>query len=235
MKNQHEKQYESERSIRWTMASENEKKEMQRILNVLVPAYPKIKPIRYDKAWFNLLPTEKLDCWVRGVSDYAVKLDDNKGFFAEIKIKTRFFRKTKTGGVTQSGNPISNYGCESVYLDIFPVFGNVMKFLEIFDIPETSFIFFFSHIGHQDIYAISMAEINYLLKFGYRGQKITEYGEGYGIKTTEGRARCYLLPVEAMHILGERDRLYFELHCTDKIVYPTNYLEAEDDKRNVSN
>ena len=230
MSKAHENAYNLERNERWELAKEGEKPAMQKIIALLLPSFPNIKYHRYDEFWFNFVEPEK-ESWVRGVSDFAVAFSESSGIFAEIKIKSKMFRKTKTGGTTQNGSIIPNYGCESAYLDKQPVFENVGKFLEMFSIPKSSFFFFFDSTETGKVYAISIAEIEELLSEGFDGVAIGMFGEGYGTKTEDGRAVCYLLPIDAMHVLGTNDKEYFEGKTTEKIIIPLDFLKLMHKKK----
>ena len=212
----HKNQYNKERSERWGLAHNKEDSPMQRVLEILNTSFSVARCSRYDAPWFLLVNPENKD-WVCGVSDYIVDLGNGTGFFAEIKIKRQLFRKTATGGITRYGSMISNYGCESAYLDKKPVYKNVNAFLELFEIPKQSFVFLF--VQESIVYAISVAEIEELLNNGYNGEKICEYGEGYG-------QQCYLIPIDTMHKLGTDDMQYFKEHSADKLIYPVNYLKS---------
>ena len=129
----HKQQYNEERSERWKLAHAEEDSAMQRVLRILNTSFSVAKCNRYDAPWFTFVNPNSTE-WVRGVSDYIVDLGNGTGFFAEIKLKRQLFRKTATGGTTRHGSMISNYGCESAYLDKEPVYKNVNAFLELFEI-----------------------------------------------------------------------------------------------------
>ncbi len=138
--------------------------------------------------------------------------------------------KTKTGGVTKLGAWIANYGCYSVYLDIHPVYQNISNFIRVFGLKKSSFIFFFVMLENNqftDIYFINMEELDNLLANGFKGQQITVYGEGYGMKTKEGRANCYLIPVDAMHKFESSENIvqYFNECSSSAIIYPVDILK----------
>lgn len=72
-----------------------------------------------------------------------------------------------------------------------------------------------------------MEEFGNLLENGFRGQEIATYGGGYGIKAKEGRASCYLIPVDAMHKFESSENIiqYFNKCSSSAIIYPVNILE----------
>lgn len=224
MSKEHEKAYNSERKERWELAKAGEKDAMAKIFQTLKRSFPNAKYSRYDIAWFSFVKPSSTE-WVHGVSDYVVAFSKEEGIFAEIKLKQKMFRKTKFGGTTANGSLVPNYGCESAYLDERPVFSNVRTFLEMFSISKDSFFFFFVGAETNLTYAISIAEIETLLENGYNGTAIGTFGEGYGTKVGNGRAVCYLLPINAMHILGQNDKEYFENKTTPKIILPINYTK----------
>lgn len=116
--------------------------------------------------------------------------------FCEIKIKTKTFQKTSTGGITARGSTIPRYGCPSFYLDADPVLKSIQAFCQTFCLEPKKFIFAFadptSKPGHlPKIRLCSLAAIENLLQHGFRGQPIkTDFAEGYG-------APCILIPIEA--------------------------------------
>lgn len=224
MSREHELTYNSERSERWELAEKLEKETMAKVLEKLRIVFPEAKSCRYDKNWFEYAIPEAND-WVRGVSDYVVALSKEEGIFAEIKIKRKLFRKTKFGGTTANGSIIPKYGCESAYLDVQPVFSNINQFLDMFAVPKESFFFFFASTEDTQIRTISVAEVEALIETGYNGVQLCTFGEGYGTKTENGRAICYLIPIDAMHVLGENDKEYFKGKTTSKIIFPMNFLK----------
>lgn len=228
----HENQYKNERESRWELAKENEYNAIKKIVIILKFYYQDGKAMRYDDSWFQFydLDTLEEENWVRGVSDFLIALNNQQGVYAEIKIKQQYFMKTKTGGVTKLGAWIANYGCYSVYLDIHPVYQNISNFIRVFGLKKSSFIFFFVMLENNqftDIYFINMEELDNLLANGFKGQQITVYGEGYGMKTKEGRANCYLIPVDAMHKFESSENIvqYFNECSSSAIIYPVDILK----------
>ena len=138
--------------------------------------------------------------------------------------------KTDTGGYTKLGTRIANYGCYSVCLDIYPVYQNISNFISVLGFKKSSFIFFFVMLENNqftDIYFINMEELDNLLANGFKGQQITVYGEGCGMKTKEGRANCYLIPVDAMHRFESSKNIvqYFNECSSNTILYPVDILK----------
>lgn len=228
----HENLYKNERESRWELAKENEYNAIMAIANILRKYYPNVKTRRYDDSWFQFYDLDILgeEMWIRGVSDFLIALNNQQGVYAEIKIKQQYFMKTKTGGVTKLGTRIANYGCYSVYLDIHPVYQNISNFISVLGLKKSSFIFFFVMLENNqftDIYFINMEELDNLLANGFKGQQITVYGEGYGMKTKEGRANCYLIPVDAMHKFESSENIvrYFNECSSNAILYPVNILK----------
>lgn len=228
----HTNQYKNEREARWKLAEENEAKAIVAITNILKNYYPNVKFVRYDIPWFRFYNLDAVgeEHWVKGVSDYIIGLNSRCGIYAEMKVKQHYFKKTITGGITKLGTPISKYGCYSVYLDIHPVYQNIHDFIQIFGLKKSSFIIFFAILENnqfENIHFINMEELEFLISNGFNGQKISIYGEGYGTKTKEGRANCYLIPIDAMHKFGnsENSIQYFNECSSNTILYPIDILK----------
>lgn len=209
--------YNAEREKRWTMAKEKEPEAIAAICHILEQASGhRVEYARYDERWFDkFAPDLPENRWVRGASDYVIRLDGKKYVYAEIKLKSLKFRKTKYGGTTQKGSVIADYGCESFYLDIDPVYHNMCAFVEKTKIESRNFIIFFVNEALSEIYAISLEKIQNMVKNGYNGQKLCEFTEGYGTDTASGPARNYLIPEQAAELLNYA---HIERHSTPDIV-----------------
>lgn len=186
--------YRTEREKRWNMAKEKEPQAIKFICDELQRMSGHIfEKTRYDEIWFRRYSVNN-EKWVRGASDYLIRIDRNKYVYAEIKLKSVLFRKTLTGGKTKKGSEIANYGCESFYLDVVPVYKNMCAFVEKANIDSRNFLIFFVDEEVSRVYVISLDEIQQLIKNGYKGQKLCVFSEGYGTKTEYGAAPNYLIP-----------------------------------------
>lgn len=213
------RQYEAERKERWSMAKEGELSAMEAIEKRLSTYYGLfIHATRYDEQYFEKYDPQNVDnSWVRGASDYAIKID-GEDILIEIKLKNKKFRKTNGGGVTRDGSIIRDYGCESFYLDINPVYKNMCEFCTHEGINPASFIIFFCGDDNNELRYISLAKINELVIDGYKGSPLTEYGEGYGINTENGRAITYLIPEDTTIDISDR-RIVFQMKNEDRLSY----------------
>ena len=198
---EHSKQYQQERQDRWGMASNGEESAIikicdlfARILNI---SRENITHIRLDEIWFEKYDINEAENeWVKGVPDFVVKilLSKEKYILVEIKLKSQEYRKTSTGGTTKNGSVISNYGCNSYYLDVVPVHRNMNDFVLKTNNNSSAFIIAFVKEDFSEINIISLAKINKMIENGWNknGQNIDIciYGEGYGQK-------AYLIPKDA--------------------------------------
>ncbi len=181
-------------------------------------------PRRYDELWFSFCdPGSRDNPWVRGASDYLIRLDPYGYFYAEIKIKAVKFKKTEQGGTTRRGSPIARYGCKSFYLDRKPVYENMCEFSRNAGINPGAFLLLFVSEDMEEIHVISLAEIIDLVENGYNGMPICEIQEGYGTNTTEGTAPSYLIPEAATHQITRKNREYLAAHATRRLVLPQKY------------
>ena len=202
-------QYEEERKDRWSMAKEGEPIAMEAIQNRLLTYYGLINQAkRYDEIYFKKYsPENEENAWIRGASDYVIEIDGEE-VLIEIKLKNQKFRKTKGGGKTQDGSMIRDYGCESYYLDIEPVFKNMCDFCSHENISPESFIIFFCGDDNRELRYISLARVIDLVNNGYKGEPLTEFGEGYGINTESGRAITYLIPEDTTIDISDKRNVF---------------------------
>lgn len=176
---------------------------------------------RYDERWFMLYhPEDKGNEWVKGAPDYTVRISENQFFYTEIKIKREKFRKTLHGGMTERGTLIQNYGCMSYYLDRVPVYRNMTDFSQKTGIPAKNFLLLFVDPETDSIRAISLTEINKLIRNGYNGGPICEIQEGYGKNVDGERAPSYLIPERATHGICPEDADYFRSCIARDLVTP---------------
>jgi len=198
---EHSTQYEQERQDRWGMASNGEKSAIIRICDlfarVLNISREDIKYTRLDEIWFDKYDINEYENeWVKGVSDFVVQilLSKEKYILVEIKLKSQEYRKTSIGGTTKNGSIVSNYGCNSYYLDVIPVHRNMNDFVLKTNNKPSAFIIAFVKEDFSEINIISLAKINKMIKSGWNqnGKNIDLciYGEGYGQK-------AYLIPKDA--------------------------------------
>jgi hypothetical protein len=116
--------------------------------------------------------------------------------FCELKIKTKAFQKTRTGGLTAKGSTIPRYGCPSFYLDADPVLPSVRAFCRAAPLAPARFVFVFADpvrtAGRDpEIRLASLGAVERLLQDGFRGVPLkTDFAEGYG-------APCILVPLDA--------------------------------------
>lgn len=211
------RQYESERKERWSMAKEGEPIAMEAIQKRLATYYGLLRQAkRYDEQYFEKYDPQNADnSWVRGASDYAVEIDGEE-VLIEIKLKNQKFRMTNGGGITRDGSIIRDYGCESFYLDIIPVYKNMCEFCAHEGIDPASFIIFFCGDDNTELRYISLAKINELVNYGYKGSQLTEYGEGYGTNTENGRAITYLIPEDTTIDISDR-KIVFQKENEDRL------------------
>ena len=185
--------YSKEMAARWAKEKEKEHSILESIChtwNKLLNTSLQFE--RFDQNWFNLFPPE-IESWVRGVPDYQIKLSDGNVLWTELKIKDHAFRKTAQGGTTKQGHVIPNYGCESFYLDVEPVWKNMNLFCEKTGLSERHFFLFFA--TPEDIRYIPLYIINQMMKQHFwihpktkeQMTLMSDYQEGYG-KT------CMLIP-----------------------------------------
>lgn len=116
--------------------------------------------------------------------------------FCELKIKTKVFQKTRTGGLTAKGSAIPRYGCPSFYLDADPVLASVRAFCRAAPLAPARFVFAFADPVQEagrdpEIRLASLGAVERLLVEGFRGTPLkTDFAEGYG-------APCILVPLDA--------------------------------------
>lgn len=209
--------YNGEREKRWMMAKKKEPEAIAAICRILEGASGhQVRNERYDELWFKEF---KLDLpeWVKGASDYVLSIDHERYVYAEIKLKSVKFQKTRYGGTTRRGSVIAKYGCESFYLDIVPVYRNMCAFAQETGIDSRNFIIFFVNEELTEVHAISLEEIQRLVKYGYKGKPLCVYTEGYGTDTEYGAAPNYLIPENATRLLNFE---YIEQHSTPNVVIP---------------
>lgn len=201
-------QYETERNERWSLAKVGEPVAMETIQKRLCMYYGIMQQAkRYDEQFLNKYDLAKADnSWVKGASDYVIEIG-GENILIEIKLKNQKFRKTNGGGITKDKSKIRDYGCESYYLDIDPVYKNMCDFCTHEKINPESFIIFFCGDSFGELRYISLAKINDLVKNGYKGQPLTEYGEGYGINTGTGRAITYLIPEDTTIDISDKNSI----------------------------
>ena len=212
--------YNQDREKRWGMAKEKEPEAIEAIRNKLRDILGEcVEYSRYDEFWFKKYdPSEPENEWVRGASDYVIRIAGVQYIYAEIKIKSVKFKKTLYGGVTQKGSSVANYGCESFYLDIEPVFKNMCLFTQEVHIDSDNFLIFFVNEEITEVNVISLKEIQDLVNFGYNGQPLCIFSEGYGIDTKNGVALNYLIPVNCTHELDKNIADYIIWHCSQRLV-----------------
>ena len=112
----HYGQYSKERDKRWTMGNQQEPIAIKTLCDKLSASLnTEVGYRRYDEPWFKTIDHENPKYeWIVGVSDYVVMVKGCGCFYAEIKVKKDgLFRKTETGGTTQQGSKIENYGCNA--------------------------------------------------------------------------------------------------------------------------
>lgn len=203
-KNSH--RYAAERVYRWWSADEGEEPAMERVVadvQKLLGRQISLEFIRYDKIIHQKhnpdLPENE---WAKGCPDYAlrIQLENQEVFYYclfEIKLKYEEFRKTVTGGKTRHGSDIAKYGCESYYLDIVPVYQNMLNFCAEMRVDKRAFILAFAS-PNAPIRIISLSKIESMVRDGWltmlEGEEVNIrlciYGEGYGQET-------YLIPKDS--------------------------------------
>lgn len=197
----HASQYEQERQARWGMADNGEEIAIKKICDlfstILDISRDNVKYVRLDEIWFKKYNIEEIENeWVKGVSDFVIQITISKEQYilVEIKLKSQEYRKTSTGGTTRNGSLVSNYGCNSYYLDVIPVHKNMNNFVSKTNNNFSAFIIAFVKEDFSEINIISLAKINKMIKDGWEknGEKINIYifGEGYG-------QNAYLIPKDA--------------------------------------
>lgn len=224
---EHATQYENEREKRWGMAEDGEEVAIKKICKIfseiLLINEDSITFERYDKLWFEVYDIS-LVCneWVKGVSDYLIKiaLDEEKYLLVEIKLKSEEYRKTTSGGETKNGSKISNYGCNSFYLDIVPVLRNMNNFIQNTNNQFISFIVAFVKEDFSEINIISLAKINTIITKGWKKSIDTRidvciFGEGYGQNT-------YLIPKDATANINSLTKENLERIILDEYPKPYN-------------
>ena len=198
---EHEKSYSEERASRWKLKAENDTRAISKFSSVISKSlFQKEKPsriLRLDKLWFNSHSPEK-EFWVKGCPDYLVDFSPHGYMAVELKLKNQEFRMTTFGGTTRNGTIIKKYGCPSFYLDKSPVYENMVLFCQKTKLPQKAFniIFLGTTDNQNSIRTMSLSELTQLIKSGWNGQSLQEYGEGYGQQT-------YLIPKDATKDLGE--------------------------------
>lgn len=212
--------YNQEREKRWTMAKDKEPEAIAAICNILSSVSGcNIEYSRYDEIWFKKFdPSIPENEWVRGASDYVIEIEKKRYVYAEIKIKSVKFKKTVTGGKTKKGSEITNYGCESFYLDIVPVYQNMCLFVNKVHIDSDKFIIFFINEEMSEVHAISLKELQELIKSGYNSKPICIFSEGYGTNTKYGAAPNYLIPINCTHKVDENFIQYMHTHSMNRLI-----------------
>ena len=155
--------------------------------------------IRLDNLWFEQYDIDvPANEWAKGTPDYVISIN-NQGtlhfLHTEIKIKDQEFRKTVNGGTSRGGSIIPNYGCESFYLDIIPVYRNMLDFAQRTGLPKSKFIIDFFSRPYGTHHIITLEKIEAIILNGWNGIQIGTYGEGYGQNT-------YLIPKNATQNLN---------------------------------
>lgn len=157
------------------------------------------EPLRYDTLWFEKYPLDQVENeWVKGTPDFILPIQNNgnaKYFKTEIKIKAQEFRKTQYGGTTGKGSFVPRYGCASFYLDVEPVYRNMIDFSQRTGLPKSKFIIAFVNEENTEHYLITLEQIETLLTNGWNGIDIATFWEGYGQK-------AYLIPKDATKALN---------------------------------
>ena len=206
----HREAYLNEKQKRWDMENKSANTIIEIFTAYIVQKLPflikeNIKFQRFDELWFEAYSPDENE-WVKGCPDFIGSLThrETRFLFIELKIKDDgIFRKTCTGGATKNGSVIPNYGCQSFYLDIIPVYRNMKDFCLKTSLPTSSFLILFAkkNASPEDMYLITLAEIDIILDTGWRGIKIAEFGEEYGQKT-------YLIPQDATRLLPTITKKY---------------------------
>ena len=214
----HKQQYFDESDERLTMGIDGEPYAMKEICSQLAKIFNgDVGFMRYDAGWMDFSDTMNED-WIKGVPDYALNVCGWGGFYVELRLKRRgIFRKTMYGGLTKSGSRIPNYGCESFYLNIFPVHTYMMDFCQKLGINPENYLIMFFLLDEDEIYSVSLGEIDRLLREGFKGNAIALYGDGYGVPT-------YLFPIGATHHVGSDSIDYFKDKFAGRIIYPIDVL-----------
>lgn len=209
--------YNRERNRRWSMAKGKEPEAIDTVCRILRQGSEReVEKIRYDEIWFGqFAPDVQQNAWVRGASDYVIRIDGERYVYAEIKLKSIKFQKTKFGGTTQRGSVIANYGCESFYLDIVPVYENMCAFVEKTKIESRSFLIFFIDDQLSEVHVISLEKIQSMIKNGFQGNPLCIFSEGYGTDTRYGAAPNYLIPELATESLTFD---YIDRHSTPEYI-----------------
>ena len=70
----------------------------------------------------------------------------------------------------------------------------------------------------NEVHAISLKEIQELIRSGYNNQPICVFSEGYGTKTEHGAAPNYLIPVNSTHFINKESKEFVELHCAEHLI-----------------
>jgi len=173
--------------------------------------------IRLDNLWFEQhdidIPANE---WAKGTPDYVLSLNDQgvqKHFHTEIKIKDQEFRKTRTGGTTRGGSLIPNYGCASFYLDVEPVYRNMIDFAQKSGLAKSRFIIDFYSRENDEHHIITLEETERIILRGWNGIEISTYGEGYG-------QIAYLIPKNATRKLNELSEADILGMSTNIVVLP---------------
>jgi hypothetical protein len=206
----HRSAYISEKQRRWDMEDQCSNTILTTFSTYILQKLPfltqeNVKFQRFDEMWFNAYSPLENE-WVKGCPDFIGSLTnkETRFLFIELKIKDDgIFRKTYTGGVTKNGSIIPSYGCHSFYLDIVPVYRNMKDFCAKTLLLTRSFLVLFAkkNSSPKDIFLITLAEIDILLKEVWKGIKIAEFGEEYGQKT-------YLIPQDATQLLTNITKEY---------------------------
>ena len=131
----HREAYLNEKQKRWDMENKSANTIIETFTAYIVQKLPflikeNIKFQRFDELWFEAYSPDENE-WVKGCPDFIGSLThrETRFLFIELKIKDDgIFRKTCTGGATKNGSVIPNYGCQSFYLDIVPVYRNMKDF-----------------------------------------------------------------------------------------------------------
>lgn len=197
----HKELYDLEKEKRWNMADKEERLAIEKIIDnisyICGISIDKIEYDRLDKKCFEKYRIKDNE-WVKGSPDYIVTLflDAERYLFIEIKLKSKEFKKTISGGKTNEGSMITKYGCLSYYLDVEPVYGNMIRFCENTGLDTGKFLIAFVSEDLTEIRITSLANIKSIVKKGWNKNnkeiiKICVYGEGYG-------QNAYLIPKNAV-------------------------------------
>lgn len=149
------------------------------------------KSIRLDNLWFERYNIDdSVNEWAKGTPDYVLSIphkETSLNLHTEIKIKDQVFRKTLSGGTTRGGSAIPRYGCVSFYLDIEPVYRNMLDFSRKSNLHLSKFVIDFYNKESRTHHLITLEKLQTIISEGWNGIPIGTFGEGYGQVT-------YLIP-----------------------------------------